>query len=388
MWLIYGFTEITSFEHIDLPPMKIISRTKFTIIVPFRNEASDLPLLLNSFSKLNYPMELFEVLLIDDESEKVFNPQYYGFSLRIVKNNRLSTSPKKDAITTAIQIVKSDWVITTDADCIVPKNWLQLLDSYIQRHDVAMIAGAVTYDCDNRFLHHFQQLDLASLQGATIGSFGIGKGFMCNGANLAYTKSLFDALHGFEGNDSIASGDDVFLLQKAIARFPKSVHYLKSKSNIVVTAALGDWKSLFHQRVRWASKTTSYQSKFGQFLGLVVFSGNLAWILALIFSILGLISGWTFSFLAASKFLVDLILLYKANQFLSTTKMRYVLFSSILYPFFSVSVALYSLLGKYQWKDRSFSRSCFFTSKIKTTNIIGTSTCNNNSNNCGPNLND
>jgi hypothetical protein len=47
-----------------------------------------------------------------------------------------------------------------------------------------MIAGAVTYDCKNS-LHHFQQLDLASLQGATIGSFGIGKGFMCN-ANLAY----------------------------------------------------------------------------------------------------------------------------------------------------------------------------------------------------------
>jgi hypothetical protein len=38
-----------------------------------------------------------------------------------------------------------------------------------------MIAGAVTYDCKNSFLHHFQQLDLASLQGATIGSFGIGK---------------------------------------------------------------------------------------------------------------------------------------------------------------------------------------------------------------------
>jgi hypothetical protein len=35
-----------------------------------------------------------------------------------------------------------------------------------------------------QLLHHFQQLDLASLQGATIGSFGIGKGFMCNGASL------------------------------------------------------------------------------------------------------------------------------------------------------------------------------------------------------------
>jgi hypothetical protein len=38
-----------------------------------------------------------------------------------------------------------------------------------------MIAGAVTYDCDNSFLHQFQQLDLASLQGATIGSFGMEK---------------------------------------------------------------------------------------------------------------------------------------------------------------------------------------------------------------------
>ena len=74
-----------------------------------------------------------------------------------------------------------------------------------------MIAGAVTYDCNSSFLHQFQQLDMASLQGATIGSFGIDQGFMCNGANLAYTKSLFTALDGFTGNDKIASGDDVFL---------------------------------------------------------------------------------------------------------------------------------------------------------------------------------
>jgi hypothetical protein len=48
------------------------------------------------------------------------------------------------------------------------------IDNYIQNHEVSMIAGAVTYDCSNSFLHQFQQLDLASLQGA-IGSFGIGK---------------------------------------------------------------------------------------------------------------------------------------------------------------------------------------------------------------------
>jgi hypothetical protein len=70
-------------------------------------------------------------------------------------------------------------------------------------------------------LHHFQQLDIASLQGATIGSFGINKGFMCNGANFVY-QILFQELNGFHGNDTIASGDDVFLLQKRLLNSLKS----------------------------------------------------------------------------------------------------------------------------------------------------------------------
>ncbi|WP_431243816.1 glycosyltransferase [Flavobacterium sp. P21] len=115
-----------------------------------------------------------------------------------------------------MQNVKTDWVITTDADCIVPENWLLTFDNYIQENNVSMLAGAVTYQCGNSFLDHFQQLDLTSLQGATIGSFGLNKGFMCNGANFAYTKSLFEKLNGFDGNNKIASDDDVFYYKKQL----------------------------------------------------------------------------------------------------------------------------------------------------------------------------
>ena len=271
--LIYGFTKVNSFEYLGLKP-----KTKFSIIVPFRNEAENLPKLLDSFSKLNYPADFFEVILVDDDSNFKFQIPDSKFQISIIDNIRVSNSPKKDAISTAIRVVKNDWIITTDADCTVNENWLSALDNYIQLHNVSMIAGAVSYHCKNSFLHHFQQLDLASLQGATIGSFGLKKGFMCNGANFAYTKSFFQKLNGFDGNDGIASGDDVFLLQKAMARFPEKVHYLKSRNHIVFTKPLDDWKSLFHQRVRWASKTSSYQSRFGIGLGLVVFGGNLSWV--------------------------------------------------------------------------------------------------------------
>ncbi|MBC7847142.1 MAG: glycosyltransferase [Flavobacterium sp.] len=346
--LIYGFTKVNSFDYLGLKP-----KTKFSIIVPFRNEAENLPKLLNSFSKLDYPADLFEVILVDDDSEEVFSIQYSVFSIQIIKNIRFSNSPKKDAISTAMQIVKTDWIITTDADCVVHKNWLLALDNYIQLHSVSMIAGAVTYDCKNSFLHHFQQLDLASLQGATIGSFGLRKGFMCNGANFAYTKSFFQDLNGFEGNDGIASGDDVFLLQKAITQFPEKVHYLKSENNIVTTKPVNDWKSLFHQRVRWASKTGSYQSSFGKGLGLIVFGGNVGLLFVVYCLLLGLGNFYLLIFLPLAKFAVDFALINKTNVFLKN-KSQFFLTSSLLYPFFSVTVALYSLFGKYEWNGRKF----------------------------------
>lgn len=346
--LIYGFTKVKSFEHLDLTP-----KTKFCVVVPFRNEVENLAHLLKSFSKLNYPADLFEVLLVDDSSDCRFKIVDLRFKISVINNIRVSNSPKKDAIATAIKVVKSDWVITTDADCIVSENWLLTLDNYIQLHEVSMIAGAVTYECENSFLHLFQQLDLTSLQGATMGSFGLGKGFMCNGANFAYTKSFFQELNGFDGNEGIASGDDVFLLQKAMSQFPEKVYYLKSQNTIVVTKPLNDWKSLFYQRVRWASKTGSYQSKFGIGLGLIVFCGNIS----LWFIYYGLLFGignfFLLCFLLLAKFSVDFALIDKSNGFLKN-KTHFYLLSSLFYPFFSVIVALYSLFGKYEWKGRRF----------------------------------
>jgi cellulose synthase/poly-beta-1,6-N-acetylglucosamine synthase-like glycosyltransferase len=349
--LIYGFTKVNSTDFIRLTP-----KTKFTIIVPFRDEAENLPTLLNSFSNLDYPSHLFEVILVDDDSQDQFNVKTVPFEVTVIKNNRISNSPKKDAITAAITVAKNDWIITTDADCIAQKNWLSCLDNYIQHNKVSMLAGAVSYSDNNSFLAAFQQLDLASLQGATMGSFGIDKGFMCNGANFAYTKAVFKELNGFEGNNKMASGDDVFLLQKAIERFPYEVHYLKSENNIIITKPLTDWRSLFHQRVRWASKTYNYQSKFGIGLGFVVLGGNLAWIVCLLLGVFGIIPFQDLVFLLLTKCVVDAILLYKTHLFLSQNKIRYLLWSSLFYPFFSTSVALYSLFGKYEWKGRRFSK--------------------------------
>ena len=348
--LIYGCNRMKRFSRKEFTP-----KTSFTIVVPFRNEKENLPNLLHSISLLNYPKELVEIILVDDDSEEVFSVQDLVFSMKVIKNERKSNSPKKDAIETAIQVAKNDWIITTDADCLVQKNWLTTFNQYIQENEVEMVASGVCYVPKSGFLSAFQNLDFLSLQGATIGSFGIDQPFMCNGANFSYSKHFFKELNGFQGNETIASGDDVFLLQKAVSVAPKKVGFLLAKESIVATKPVATWSELFQQRVRWASKSTGYSSVYGKLLALVVFGGNLAWIVSFLLWLVGLLDQNIFMLFVALKFLIDFILIYKTASFFES-KLQYVLASSLLYPFFSVSVAMYSLFGKYNWKGRNFRK--------------------------------
>ena len=356
--LIYGFNKVKPFERTEVNP-----KTTFSIIVPFRNEAKNLPKLLKSISKLNYPKELFEIILVDDfstdTSERICIQWRMANGLiesTLLENLRLSNSPKKDAISRAVPILKHEWMVTTDADCIVTKNWLLTLDNFIQQNNPEMVVGAVVYKTKNNWFHYFQQLDLMSLQGTTIGSFGIGKPFMCNGANFAYTKKFFQELGGFGGINSTASGDDVLLLQKAVAANSDKVLYLKNKEFIVKTKPENDLFVLFMQRVRWASKTTSYKNIYAKSLAVVVLLMNLSLVLGFGFWILGKIEIWNLSSIFLIKYLVDYVLLYKSNQYLNKGKFLLPLASSLVYPVFSSAVGLYSLFGSFTWKGRHFSK--------------------------------
>jgi cellulose synthase/poly-beta-1,6-N-acetylglucosamine synthase-like glycosyltransferase len=356
--LIIGFEKVKSFVRTDEKP-----KTAFTIIVPFRNEEKNLSKLLQSISKLNYPYKLIEVILVDDfstdSSERIcirWRLEHEYLDTTLLENLRLSNSPKKDAIGRAMPIAKHDWIITTDADCIVNPNWLLTIDNYIQNNDAEMIVGAVIYKTKNNWFHHFQQLDLLSLQGTTIGSFGINKPFMCNGANFAYTKKLFQELDGFNGNNKIASGDDVFLLQKAVAKVPEKVHYLKNTETIVKTKPENDLFQLFMQRVRWASKTTGYSSTYAKFLAVIVLLMNLSLVCGLWFVVCGCCNWKILLIPFLIKYLVDYCLLYKANKYLLKGKWLLPLASSLLYPFYSSLVGIYSLFGSFSWKGRTFKK--------------------------------
>lgn len=329
--------------------------TSFSIIIPFRNEAENLNMLLESLSDLNYPKSHFEIILIDDASTDASVALVEAFqqqtevSIIVIENERFSTSPKKDALAKGISKAQFEWIITTDADCKVPELWLQHYTQKIRAEDSQFIAGPVCFFESKGFFNTFQQLDFLSLQGATIGSFGLQQAFMCNGANLAFSKTEFLRLKGYAETDHLASGDDVFLMQKFIKEMPKKVHYLKTSEALVITQTQPNWKSLKDQRKRWAAKASAYTSWFAILTSLLVLLGNAA-----LFTIVFHPEIWPLLLL---KVTVDFLLIYQtASLFNQKKKLVYIPLVAVVYPFFTLYIALASQFGKFEWKGRTFKK--------------------------------
>ena len=342
---------------------KYESKNAFSILIPFRNEANELPTLLESISKLQYPKDKYELIFINDDSEddsvEIINKYFDKLSMTflLLNNVRKTNSPKKDAINTAIHQVKFDWIITTDADCILPKKWLETFDAFIEEKQPKLIIAPVTYNGNSSFLERFQLLDFLSLQGTTIGGFGINKPFLCNGANLCYNKQTFFEVNGFEGNTNIASGDDIFLLEKIVKKYPDSIHYLKSNAAIVITKPQPKFKQLLHQRVRWAAKSTAYKNWFSKLVSISVLLMNMLLIILFFSSLLGYTFWQLFIILFATKFTVDLLLLFKTAAFFKQQKtLKHYLLSSLVYPVFIMFVVIVSLKSGYSWKGRQFKK--------------------------------
>jgi len=307
---------------------------------------------------------LFEVLLVNDDSKDNFNPIIEEFTNRnpslnfqLLKNIRKTNSPKKDAINTAINLSNFEWIVTTDADCVVPVNWLKLFNQFIEDENPVFISAPVKFSLQNSMLFHFQNLNFSSLMGSTLGGFGIDNPFMCNGANLCYHKETFFELKGFEGNANIASGDDIFLMEKMFKIYPKKVKFLKSEEAIVETNTENTWKLFINQQIRWASKSASYKSLFAKFVGIVVFSESLMVLVLGIFTLLFPQFWLTFIIVFTLKIIVDFILIAQTSFFLKSTKsLKHYLIVSLLYPFFIVITGSLSLFKNYEWKGRIFKK--------------------------------
>lgn len=354
-----GYCNMRPFVAIGKTPI-----TKFTIVIPARNEATNIEACIGGILAQNYPTHLFEMIVVDDFSEdetalivSKIALQHNNVRLLQLKDftkNESIVAYKKRAIEIAIGQANGDWIVTTDADCSVTNKWLATYDAYIQENDCVMLAAPVAYTNTGSFLSVFQVLDFISLQGITAAAVASGSHTLCNGANLCYSKNAFESVGKFSGIDHLPSGDDMLLMHKMKKSYPGKIGYLFTQDAVVTTAPSATLGLFIQQRIRWASKASGYQDKIIFWILLLVYLVNASLLVYLPICIAqtGNINNWLL--LIGCKTLIEIPFMYASATFFKQQKL--LVWFTFMQPFhivYTVVAGWFGTFGSYKWKGRT-----------------------------------
>ncbi len=324
-----------------------------SIIIPTRNEENNITSLLSDISAQSY--QHLEVIVVDDHSqdatiERAEKETKCDSRFIVLKSNSVG---KKQALTTAIKSAKGSIIITTDADCRVNKNWVNSILPYFSESETKMVFGGVKIS-GHSFFDDVQALEFASLIGSGAATSALGFSTMCNGANLAFRKDVFDEVDGYSGNMNIPSGDDEFLMRKIKAKYPKGIVFAGSSETVVNTLPSKNLNEFIQQRIRWAGKWKHNQSLTSVLLAFFIFSFQLSTIALPIFMISNQIDSQIGAVLLIAKIVVEYIFLQQVSHFLSLrwSWPAFVLLQ-VLYPFYVVAIGLLSNFLSFSWKGRA-----------------------------------
>lgn len=333
------------------------------IIIGARNESSGIVECLQSvlyscdYLATIYPEVAVTIYLGNDHSTDT------TLSLaRAVQDERLvvldmpdNVQGKKATLQYLVNQTTADYLLFTDADCLVAKGWVATISSYFDRSQVVALTGLVRTPDSYRLIDHWQYLDIIGMMAMTAHGLYRGRFTLGNGANMAVQREIYQEISGRLAGSEYASGDDVFVMQSLKAQYPDRVRFLKAKEVIVTTATQPTWGGLWLQRRRWASKTRGYQER-----GVVRLQG-FAWIycIVLLVSVLcaGLTAGislFTGVLLLMTKLAVDGLLLSRVADFFGYRRpFRAYLFVGLTHVVYIVFMGLVALLpSTYKWKGR------------------------------------
>lgn len=334
-----------------------------SVIVAFRNEAENLPVLLISLEKQSFPKDKFEVILVNDNSDDESISIIENFSGNL--NLKLFSLPidisgrghKKQAIKFGIENSKGEIIITTDADCFSGENWISSMVKHFKT-DTGFLSGPVKYTEGKNIFERIQQLEFSGLVFTGAGLINQGRPAICNGANIAYRRSAYEMIGGYSGLMKLTSGDDEIIMQEIAKSGKYKVDFCTNPESIVFTNPSPNIKSFIEQRRRWASKGIFYKNNLLYVKLIFIFIFFLSVVIHPLL-ILFYNKVFIFSFIISLglKFSIDyLTLIEGSKRIYGRKKIKGFFISEIFhFPYIIISSVL-GLFGNYKWKGRKVSR--------------------------------
>lgn len=342
------------------------SNLGLSIIVSVRNEAENIEACVQSILNQDYPNNLMDIIVVNDFSTDntlsilaKFEDKIRVFKLseHLPEANRF-TANKKKAITLAVENAKFPLILCADGDCEYGSLWVKSMSQYYYKYKKSFVSGPVDYMDTHGFWKQFLLMDLVAMIGVTAGSIGQKKPVMASGANMLFEKQAFEAVNGYEGNEHIASGDDVFLMQKIFLQNPKAIGFVKNAHAFAKTHSPQTFHEFLNQRIRWTSKSSNMMDP--KVKAVLLF--NYLFYLSC-FANLFILPWFHFIFLAFGflllgfKILIDLLFFGNILAFYNKSNLlKWIVPMEILHIIYVSLMGVLAIFGTYSWKGRSIKK--------------------------------
>ena len=337
-----------------------------TVIVCAKDEKENIETCIRSILKQDYPQEKFKIIAVNDRSEDTtgqildrLSANNKQLQILHLSNCPQGVSPKKNAISQAIKICTTEYVVATDADVQHKKGWLRSYGSLCE-DKVGAATGICLYAKDDhrskweKTWQSMQTIENLSYSMVIAGAMVNGFAITAHGGNMMFRKDLFIDDNALKNH--IVTGDDSDIVYEAQRRKFK-VLFNAHPESVVKVVPENKIKDVINQRIRWASHTMKATMPV-VILGLTVFFFYLAAIFLPILAIwdLEVLPYW--GGLVLIKALCDFFYMnLSMKRFKIPYKFRNLFLMELIHAPFIVWIGLYGTFGTFTWKGSSYKKT-------------------------------
>ena len=247
---------------------KKISLDEVTLIIPFRNEEKRIDRLFQSL-KVSSKLPT-QIVFVNDHSDDL-SCSKISEELGKFNNLQLLNLPsgifgKKQAIRYGVNLTKTEFVLTMDADVYFEPTYFEELEKLAEA-DLYLLPAVLKA---TNPIHHLFEIDLLLINALNTGLNGLSRPIIASGANLLFKRKSFLEFDRFETHKHIPSGDDIYLLRD-FRDAKADVRVVARRSFKVETETPQSFKEFIHQRIRWIAKTGNVNDHLSTILAIIQF---------------------------------------------------------------------------------------------------------------------
>ncbi len=330
-------------------------RPSVSVVIAARNEESNIHSCLNSLMCLDYPPDLLEIIIVDDQSQDGTSRVVNNFSRKGAKIRNITAQKggrnlqgKANALAQGIDVAKGEILMFTDADCTVASTWVSDTVKYFADESIGIVAG-YTFLRARGVFQSIQSLDWFFLVTVAAATIGLRFPVTAVGTNFSVRRKAYDAVGGYD-NITFSVTEDYSLFHAITTRTKFAACLPCEEATLVESEACSTVSQLFRQKLRWfrggrdmsLSKLLLYSLSyaFHSFLCVALFSQY-----------------WSaVSTALLLKLSSDFILLYPTlKTFKKGTMIKFFPIFELYYSLYILIFPILIILGPpIRWKDREF----------------------------------